>query len=70
MSIWPYPASLDYYGSILARSGGSYVLDLEAYRREWPEPEAEPEPVEPMKQNGRSAAYLAFDPTKAHRRRR
>lgn len=33
-----------------------------------------PEPVEPqappMKQNGRSAAYLAHDPTKRHKRRR
>ena len=33
-----------------------------------------PEPVEPIakpvKQNGRSAAYLAHDPTKRHKRRR
>ena len=34
------------------------------------EPEAPSIEPPPMKQNGRSAAYLAHDPTKRHRRRR
>ena len=66
-----YLIGLDYSKlETLILSGSSYgKTKMMSDFYDMPEPEAG-EPKEPMKQNGRSAAYLSFDKTKNHRKRR